>query len=107
MEYTLGEEASTLFVVTREGLTTYPLASSAEEISARVDEMRELLRQPGRIHRSKFERVAHTLYQLLITPAEPVIAEKTRLLIAPDAALYSLSFEALLPRPFSAARFQG
>ncbi|MCP4659157.1 MAG: CHAT domain-containing protein [bacterium] len=107
LEYTLGEEASTLFVVTREGLTTYPLASSAEEISVLVDEMRGFLGRPGHSVRSKFDRAAHKLYQLLIAPAEPVIADKTRLLIAPDAALYSLSFEVLLPRRFSAPRFQG
>lgn len=105
LEYTLGQEASVLFVVTREGLITYPLAS-AEEIYARVDEMRGLLAQPGHSHRSDFEKVAHALYRLLIAPAEPVIAAKTRLLIAPDAALYSLSFEALLPRPFSAPRLR-
>ncbi|HMZ19723.1 MAG TPA: CHAT domain-containing protein [Blastocatellia bacterium] len=95
LEYALGQEHSFLFVVTREGVTAHRLPK-AEELGALVRQLRQTLQQPGRREFGEYTRTARRLYELLIAPAESVLVNKRRLLIAPDQALHYLPFECLL-----------
>lgn len=93
LEYSLGEESSYLFVVTREGLKVHRLPQ-AEEIRERVRKVRKGLESTDRRFWRGYTEAAHRLYVDLIAPA--ALDGKKRLLIAPDGALHFLAFEALL-----------
>jgi CHAT domain-containing protein len=94
LEYALGQESSFLFVVTREGLS-YRRLPPAAEINRLGQEVRRALEQPGRGEFANFTRAASRLYELLLAPVESELTGKSRLLIAPDGALYYLPFECL------------
>ena len=96
LEYSLGEDASYLFVVTRDrGLKAYRLDLSREEIGAEAGKIRKALESPGELT-SAFGRAAYRLYRTLVVPAEPSLEGKSRLLIAADGVLNRLPFEVLL-----------
>ena len=95
LEYTLGQEQSFLFVVTRDSITSFRLPKAAE-ISHLVEELRAALKSPGRREFNCYRRAAERLYQMLIAPASEALTGKQKLLIAPDGPLYYLPFEALL-----------
>ena len=98
LEYAVGEEASYLFVVTREALSVYPMPP-AGELETRVRSLRELLQERGRGQLGRYTVKASELYQLLVAPAEEVLKHKKRLLIVPDGPLHLVPFEALLTDP--------
>jgi CHAT domain-containing protein len=95
LEYTLGQDSSFLFVVSREGLQSYRLPPGAE-INRLVEEVRHAISQPGRREFGRYFGAAQKLYEVLVAPAANALKEKQTLLIAPDAALYYLPFEVLL-----------
>ena len=95
LEYLVGRDGSVLFVITREGLTSYSLPS-ARDLSLLVQELRALIERPSELEISEFRRLASRLYQLLLGPAEEILAHKRSLVIAPDGPLYSFPFEVLL-----------
>ena len=95
LEYALGKEQSFLFVVTREGLSSYVLPSAAR-IADRVRTLRGALEHESLLSRGVYHEVAHQLYQDLVAPAAPVLKGKSDLVIVPDGALYYVPFEALL-----------
>jgi CHAT domain-containing protein/tetratricopeptide (TPR) repeat protein len=98
IEFALGEKGSTLFVVTRRTLSTYPLPP-ASLIAGQVLQLRKGLEQESRLTRRDYLDAAFQLYQSLLAPAAQALAGKQRLLIAPDGALYYIPFEALLTEP--------
>lgn len=98
--YAVGEKRSFLFVIHAEGtpgpgLTFHPLAIGEEDLEKEVEGFRSLLGQPESLLASLKRRGAH-LYDILIRPAEPVLAKADRWLISPDGPLHSLPFAALL-----------
>ena len=95
LEYFLGEEGAYLFVVTRETLTFHPLPQTGE-IAELVGKVRRGLEAFSPRTFDGYARAAHRLHEILIDPAMPALAGKSRLLIAPDGALHTLAFEALL-----------
>ena len=95
LEYLLGPQRSFLFVVTRDDLGVYPLPSHAE-IAALVGEARAGLESPDRRLFGSFQVSASRLYDVLVAPAAARLAAKHHLIVAPDAELYYLPFEALL-----------
>jgi CHAT domain-containing protein len=95
LQYSLGQETSFLFVVTRESVSSFRLPK-AGQISPLVEELRAALKSPGRRGLGSYRRAAEQLYQMLIAPAEGTLATKQKLMIAPDGPLYYLPFEALL-----------
>lgn len=97
LEYTLGQETSFLFVVTRESVSCFRLPKAAD-ISQVVEELRAAIKSPGRREFASYERAAGRLYQMLIAPAESALGTKQKLLIVPNGALYYLPFEALLAK---------
>lgn len=95
LEFALGSERSSLFVVSSEGLKIYTLPP-ATEIEPLAQELRTLFQQTGRREFSRFVRTARKLYETLIAPASAEIAQKRNLIIVPDGKLHYLPFEALL-----------
>ena len=95
LEYAVGAEVSYLFVVTDDTLAVHTLPAAAE-LEARVRELRQALQDPGRRRFGRYVQEAALLFRLLVAPAGDVLADRRRLLIAPDGPLYLLPFEALL-----------
>lgn len=95
LEYTVGKEASFLFVVTRDGLHGYRLPA-AGEIAESVETLRGALRDAGRRQYGRYLTEAHGLYRSLLAPAEAVLRDRPRLIVSPDGPLLLLSFEVLL-----------
>ncbi len=95
LEFALGKERSFLFVVTREGLSSYVLPG-ALRIADRVRTLRRVLERESLLTRSAYQEVAYQLYQDLVAPASTVLTRKSELVIVPDGALYYVPFEALL-----------
>lgn len=94
LEYSLGEEGSYFFVVTRGGFESYRLPA-AGELARWVREVRAGLEKDSRRTFGGYKEAAYELYKALIAPAGSTIAGK-RLLIAADRVLHHLSFEVLL-----------
>jgi CHAT domain-containing protein/tetratricopeptide (TPR) repeat protein len=101
LEYALAEDRSTLFVITRDGLTLHDLPS-VEKIRGRVAGLLGLLRQPVEHHRPLLEQRAHELFTMLLEPVAPLAAAR-KLIIVADGELLLLPFEALRPAPPGAA----
>lgn len=95
LEYALGEEGSTLFVVTRDKVTAYEVPP-ASQVAKQVRRLRTTLERENRLARREYLDAAFQLYQELIAPARDALVGKTSLLIAPDGALYYVPFEAFL-----------
>ena len=95
LEYALGEERSFLFVVTREGLSSYVLPP-ASRIAGRVRRLRPALEHESLLTRGAYLESSRQLYQDLVAPASAALAGKTELVVVPDGALYYVPFEALL-----------
>jgi CHAT domain-containing protein/Flp pilus assembly protein TadD len=108
LQYSLGEERSYLWAVTKTGITTYELPKRAE-IEAAAQEFYKLLKTP--VYRlnsprglqvearsgSQRREVATQLSQMLLQPVAGQLGNK-RLLIVSDGALQYLPFAAL-PTP--------
>lgn len=98
LEYSVGREASFLFVVTRGGLASWrlPAAAELEELVAAV---RQGLQTPGRLSYTRYVAAAQRLHEILIAPAAALLRDKPRLIVSPDGPLLFLPFEALLTGP--------
>lgn len=95
LEYLLGPARSLLFVVTTDGLAVYELPARSELVDL-IREARQGLESPDRRRFGSFLRSASRLYQELIAPARDRLEGKSHLIVAPDAELYYLPFEALV-----------
>lgn len=98
LEFALGEKGSTLFVVTRGGLSSFPLPP-AQAIAEQVRRLRPTLERESLRSRQDYLESSFQLYQALLAPASRVLAGKPDLLIVPDGPLYYVPFEALLTEP--------
>lgn len=121
LEYSLGPEASYLWVVTREVVRLFKLPKRAE-LEAQTDELRRQMLPPEirqsiprltpedvprsiKVRRrdalpsaSAFAAASHKLYQSILEPAIAIVGTR-RLLIVPDGALSFVPFEALVTAP--------
>ncbi|HYG60988.1 MAG TPA: CHAT domain-containing protein, partial [Thermoanaerobaculia bacterium] len=96
LEYVIGQEASYLFAVTREGMTTHRLPP-AGEIARLVRAARAGLEAPDSPRRLRsYAAAARGLHDRLIAPARRTLAGKRHLLVAADRSLHLLAFETLL-----------
>jgi len=98
LEYALGKERSTLFVVTRQAIGTYELPA-VSGITQRVERLRKALERDSLLARQDYLDLAFQLYRDLLQPASKVLAGKPKLLIVADGALSYIPFEALLTEP--------
>ncbi|MCH9649223.1 MAG: CHAT domain-containing protein [Deltaproteobacteria bacterium] len=97
LSFSVGEEVSDLFVVSRErGLSVVPLEVGEEELRSKVTLFLERIRNPPwRSDDLGVSTLARELYDDLLAGAEPEIERAERLLILPDSALHHLPFAAL------------
>ena len=100
LTYTIGARRSFLFVIEAAGapgtgLSFYPLAIGEEELEKEVEAFRNLLSRPETSLASLKLR-GRKLYDILVRPAEPVLAKADRWLVSADGPLHSLPFAALV-----------
>jgi len=98
VEYVVTEDQVILFAITASAreleVKAYPLSASPAEITQKIAGIRQ----------SNDNTVAtRELYDLLLKPAEIQIAQKTKLIIVPDGALWDVPFDALQPASVSYA----
>jgi CHAT domain-containing protein/Flp pilus assembly protein TadD len=109
LEYFLGDSGSLLFVASRDNVNVFKLKSQGE-LSKLVNELRDVMMKPDPIFNAsentygKFVSLANTLYTEILKPAESILQNKLRVLIAPDGALSYLPFEALLTEKVKAQK---
>ena len=98
LEYALGQSASYLFVVTREGFRAHRLPP-AQEIGKEVEQLRRTTASPERRLLGQFALSSHRLYHLLLLPAASVLEHHATIIIVADGNLHLLPFETLAPAP--------
>lgn len=98
LEYSVVTDGMILFVITDTLAQGYFLP---DQTIVPIEEFRRTLRQPLITPDEQREhvRLAQELYRMLLAPAEALLQNKTRLLIAPDGPLHSLPFETLIRTP--------
>jgi CHAT domain-containing protein/tetratricopeptide (TPR) repeat protein len=103
LEYSLGEERSYLWAVTKNSITSYELPKRAD-IEAAVQQFRKVLVSP--IPNAKPSAAANTLSQLILAPVAQQLGQK-RLVVVADGALQYVPFAALnTPRPQNSNNYQ-
>jgi CHAT domain-containing protein/tetratricopeptide (TPR) repeat protein len=96
LEYTLGNEESFLFAVTRHDYLLARLPA-APQLTARIRALREAVAAgPGRAALSNYWVAAQSLYRDLVRPANRLLAGRTELIVAADGILNYLPFAALV-----------
>ncbi len=97
LAFSLGEQESFLFAVTRNDYRIFKLKSSAT-IRRNVDDLLSAIQGKGRANSpiGTFKTSARELYQSLIEPAKEMLAGKSELIVIPDESLHRLPFETLL-----------
>jgi CHAT domain-containing protein len=77
------------------GFAAWPIAIPADELAKKVALFRDAI-QKDRFNRKVLTAQGKALYDLLLRPAQPWLAEAERVLIVPDGALHVLPFAALV-----------
>lgn len=103
LAYLVGDETTSLFVVTRERAVAYSLPLGHEALRARVAAYRtDYLSQPTLRRPRAFERAGLALHQALLGAVEPALLAGRDLVVSPDGPLALLPFEALVVAPAGA-----
>ncbi|PYT03136.1 MAG: hypothetical protein DMF60_19275, partial [Acidobacteria bacterium] len=105
LEFAVLEDKTYLFVITRDGaegieakrinIKLYPIALKKADLTSMVQTFMERIanRSIG------IQRLAVELYELLLKPAKDQLAGRSTLVLAPDAILWELPFQALQSAP--------
>ncbi len=99
LSYSVGEEQTHLFAVTREGgLQVETLEIGEQRLRRDVELHRDRIRQarPGTSFAGGYVPIGKRLYATLIEPAAAIVGKSDRLLIIPDGPLHLLPFAALI-----------
>lgn len=99
VEYVVGEERCLVFLVTHGRFEVIHLPLTSDELRQRVGELRAALAGTRRSDTAAYQRAAVWLYERILRPVEPFLAQVDRLVIVPDRDLFYLPFEALLSAP--------
>jgi len=108
IEYILGPEKSSVFVVLKDSLYYHEIPFSREQIEQSIQNLSPIFAKSG-IDEEKFTSTflnaqltdfsiapAFTLYQMLLNPIEKYIQDVTELIIVPDDILFYIPFEMLV-----------
>jgi CHAT domain-containing protein len=96
--YWLGEKHSYLWAITSSSVSLFTLPP-ASDIELALKSYREALLGPRDVLEAPNAQ-GLKLYDILVSPAQKLIAPGSRVIILPDAGLYGLNFETLLnPKP--------
>jgi CHAT domain-containing protein/tetratricopeptide (TPR) repeat protein len=92
--YSVGDEGTTLFVLRPDAdLSVFTLPVAAAALREKIQSFRRAIAGSSDVRRLDAEAVA--LYDLLLHPAEALLASSERLVISPDGPLHVLPFAAL------------
>ena len=92
--YWLGEQHSYLWVITPAKTTCITLPA-ASEIDAAVKSYRDAVANSKDVAETE-QPAGEKLYETLVTPAQKLIPQNSRVILLPDGSLYSLNFETLI-----------
>lgn len=95
LEYMVGDSSSCLWVITGTDHQLYEIPSR-QELKEKIETIRFALQNPEQATSEFLTRTGYQLYQELIQPAEPLLTNKSNLVIIPDGVLNYLPFEVLL-----------
>jgi CHAT domain-containing protein len=95
VEFSLGAERSYLFVLTREGLSTFPLPP-ATNLAESVRAIRWTVGQQSPLTAPRLVAEGRRLYGQLLAPAEEVLRGVDHIDVVPDRDLFYLPFELLV-----------
>ena len=97
LSYSVGEERSDLFVVSRDAdLEVHSIGIGEKELRGEVESLLESLRRsPFPRYRASFDAASRRLYDLLLAPAAAAVDRAERLLVVADGPLHALPFAAL------------
>ncbi|MFT4605442.1 MAG: CHAT domain-containing protein/tetratricopeptide (TPR) repeat protein [Rhodothermales bacterium] len=95
LEYSVGDSSSTLWVVTSGGAEMFSLPDRPQ-IQESVELLRFALADPDRRDAAEYAQLARGVYDLILKPAEEVLAGLGHLIIVPDDVLHYVPFEALV-----------
>ena len=101
LAYSVGQDRTILFVVLPPdvpgtGLSVLTLPVGEGALRAKVEAFRTLIQRPAARHDEMIGAQGAELYDLLLRPAETLVAGSRRLLLSPDGPLHSLPFAALV-----------
>ena len=109
LSYYVGQAGTQLFLVTSSAVTVQPLAILGATVQRLVDLWRLNLKMvaasaPGRQGAllANANQILHQLYRLLLAPVAPLLANFSRLIIAPHGVLHYVPFQALVTTPATA-----
>jgi CHAT domain-containing protein/tetratricopeptide (TPR) repeat protein len=91
VEFVVGRDRTSAFVVTVSGLSAFTLNVTGAELGRRVGQFREQLGNRD----LRATDSARALYELVVGPMHPALLGKTDLIIVPDGVLWELPFQAL------------
>ena len=98
--YLVSDEATWFWVLGRSDLAFYRIDIGAKALATEVTALRASLDPALNPDRAPFPASrAYALYQKVIGPAEPLLADVHHLLIVPDGALQSLPMTVLVTKP--------
>jgi tetratricopeptide (TPR) repeat protein/CHAT domain-containing protein len=98
VSFVLTEARTWVFAIRRDASGSWtvqkmvPIEVKAAELAAQVKQFRDAIARKD----AGAEQLAKSLFLLLLDPLDPVLERTTRLVVVPDAFLWSLPFEALL-----------
>ncbi len=96
--YWVGQNHSYLWVITPDTMRYFPLPPALEIDSAVKTYRRAVL--DGRDVLASDRTTGQKLYDMLVAPAEKLLAKNARVVVLPGESLYALNFETLIaPRP--------
>ena len=98
LSYSVGEERTQLFAVTREALQVETLEIGEQKLRREIALFRARIRQarPRSSFGGGFATIGRRLYATLIEPVSVLVERSDRLLIIPDGPLHLLPFAALI-----------
>jgi CHAT domain-containing protein/tetratricopeptide (TPR) repeat protein len=99
LAYALGDSASLLWVVDRDGHDLFELPGRGA-IRPDVERLRDSLSKPG-AGDAALRSAARRLYQILVAPARESLEGARRIVVVPDGFLFEMPFETLLTEDVS------
>jgi CHAT domain-containing protein/Tfp pilus assembly protein PilF len=94
LSYALGDTASLVWAIDRDGCEVFRLPRRAE-IEREVERLRDAIAHPV-VADEALRLSAHSLFQAVVAPAWGRIGRAKQLIVAPDGALFEVPFEVLL-----------
>ena len=94
LEYALGDTASLLFAIARDGAAVYDLPGR-DKIGALVDRLRFALKRTS-LGSDLLLRTSYKLHQAVLAPVEDQLQQAGQVIVVPDGVLFELPFEVLI-----------